>query len=143
MSEGILNKDVLVGLVVVPVVLGFLRAAFSREIDYWVGAWMSYRRRPFDLDRDPKTPDWCQLYNPGSGTWDTVSLVFRFTLWKGDNGVFVTYYDPSDWSPLRRERVPYSDWSSRVKARIIRENAPGGLMDFIRSEKTRGVVVQL
>jgi hypothetical protein len=121
-------NDSLVLWLVVPVIVAILRNAFSREIEYWTGAFLAYNRRPFDLDRNPKTHDWCQLFNPASGEWSTVSLTYKFTPFRGSNGVYVHYYDESsDWVLLRTERVPFSDWSSRCKARLNPASLPRGL----------------
>lgn len=126
--SSIFSNDWIVALVVAPVLLGFLRTAFSSEIEYWIGAYSAYRLRPFDLDRDPRTHDWCYLRDGASGEWSVVSLSHRLSFSRGQNGVFVHYYDPaSDWELVRVERVPFSEWSRRCKARLNLDNLPRGL----------------
>lgn len=119
-------SDPLLVLVVVPSLLMLARLAFSGEIRYWLGAWRAYRLRPFDVDRDPKTPDWCQQFNGASGVWETVSLTYSFGLCRGKNGVYVHYYD-EDWVRVRVERVPFCAWSERRKARLDPRNLPPGI----------------
>ena len=131
MSSSLFSNDWFLVLVVTPVLLGFLRSAFSSEIEYWVGAYTAYRLRPFDLDRDPRTHDWCYLRDDASGEWSVVSLTYRLSFSRGGNGVFVHYYD-SDWDLLRVERVPFSEWGRRCKARLNVSNLPRGLDSAIR-----------
>lgn len=120
------QEDVVVALIVVPVVLSVLRLAFTDEINYWVGAFLAYSRRPFDIDRNPRTHDWCQLFNGANGEWSTVSLTYKFGLFRGRNGVYVHYYDDK-WSLVRVERVPFAQWNLRSKARLNISNLPEGL----------------
>lgn len=101
-------------------VLGIITRLFNKEIDYWVTAISAYYKRPYDVDRNPKTHDWCKLYNPGTGMWDTVSLTFRLLPRKDGNGVFVHYYDfnSKPWKLSHTQRVPFLEWKSKEKARI-------------------------
>lgn len=113
-------------MIFVPCALGFLRSSFSSEIEYWVGAFFAFHRRPYDLDRNPKTHDWCYLQNGASGDWSPVSLTYNFSVFRGQNGVFVHYYD-HDWELERVERVPFDKWGGRCKARMNPDNLPQGL----------------
>ena len=121
-------------IVAVPVVLGLLKELFSGEIRYWWVVADCYFHRPYDLDQNSKTHDWCYLYNPGNGEWDCVSITARFTLWKHNNGVLVHRYgkDPDsgeyDWKECTSiERVNFPAWKECQKARINPERCPIGL----------------
>jgi len=100
--------------------VGIFIRIFNKEIDYWVTALSAYYTRPYDVDRNPKTHDWCKLYNPGSGGWEVVSLTFRLTPKKGGNGVFIHYYDHTTepWQISHVQRVSFLEWKDKQKARI-------------------------
>lgn len=101
-------------------IVGIFLRLFNREIDYWITAIAAYYKRPYDIDRNPKTHDWCKLFNLGNGEWEIVSLTFRLAPRKDGNGVFVHYYDTEakPWKVIHTQRIPFLEWKAKEKARI-------------------------
>jgi hypothetical protein len=104
--------------VLIPVFFLVLRKTFSDEVTYWMTFIYCYFYRPFDLDGNPETHDWAMIYNNGNGTWECCSLTFRFTLFKGESGVFVHHYD-SNQNVKFIERVRFQSWKDVRKARLV------------------------
>ncbi|WBC28349.1 hypothetical protein PBPMD00_0 [Pinkberry virus LS07-2018-MD00] len=125
-----------IGVILIPVVLAAIKTLLSNEISYWCTLIYCYFNRPFDLDNNPDTHDWCMLYNPGDGTWSPVSLTFHFSIFKGKNGVFVHRYDEK-WCLVSVERVGFNRWKHDCfKAHLNRDNLPSGLYNkIIRSKE--------
>ena len=88
--------------------------------DYWSEAIEAYYLRPFDVDRNPETKDWCKIHNEGNGNWDTVALTTTLTLKKVKNGVYIYYYD-DNWEEIGRERVSFAKWKHyrRIKLKEL------------------------
>ena len=108
----------LVGTVTVPLIA----ALFKNEIANFYKALTVFSTRPFDEDRDPNTPDSCQLYNAASGEWQDILIErYAFSLNKNKRGVFV--YHPidgklapkKDWAA---ERIPLIQWADMRKRTI-------------------------
>lgn len=122
---------------VIPVLLALLKTILGDEITYWLTFIYCYYNRPFDIDGNPDTHDWCMIYNPGDGSWTCCSLTFHFSIFKGKNGVFVHRYD-TDWNLLMTERIPFGRWSTEVqKARLNPDNLPVGLQTKIDLQSKR------
>lgn len=122
-SETMLTQ--LIYIIAIPVGIGITKTLFADEILYWLGVWSVYTYRPFDLDGDTTTPDWCMLFNAGTGMWEYVSITFQFSIFKGENGVYVTRYDPSNgYKAINKERIPFSRWKATQRAHIIENNIP-------------------
>lgn len=112
-----INKWVigLLGTVLLPI----LAALFKREIAALYKAWAIYNSRPFDRDRNPNTPDQCQLYNPATGDWEEVLIEkYSFSLNRDKRGVFICHAvtdgagGPTRWA---RERIPFDVWADMRK----------------------------
>lgn len=116
----------LIALIIIPVILGIIKSLFNDEIEYWIGVTSSLLHRPFDLDNNPSTPDWCMLYNSGAGQWEYVSITFHFGLFKGKNGVFVTRYN-NEWEAVSVERIPFAKWKTLPRAKICYDTIPTSL----------------
>lgn len=97
--------------------LPLLIALFKREISNLYLSWAVYHSRPFDQDRDPGTPDRCQLYNSATGTWESILIEkYQFSLNQDKRGVFICHpvatEDAIAWS---RERLPFDVWAQMRK----------------------------
>lgn len=98
-------------------VLSILVALFKRELGSLYVSWAVYHSRPFDQDRNPSTPDRCQLYDPSSGGWENILIEkYQFSLSQDKRGVFichpVTEGDTLHWA---RERIPFDVWAKMRK----------------------------
>lgn len=92
-------------------------ALFKREINSLYVAWAIYHSRPFDQDRNPLTPDRCQLYNEATGVWENVLIEKYQFSWKRDQrGVFICHSatdgSTASWA---RERLPFDVWAAMRK----------------------------
>lgn len=124
----VLTENTTFVLIVIPVLVALLRAAFSDEISYWMGVLSCYFYRPFDVDKNPATHDWCYLYNPGNGEWSLVSLTFHFSCFRGRNGVYVHRYD-KDWNLEMIQRIPFANWREMLgRAKVVRADIPESVL---------------
>lgn len=114
-------------LVLIPVVLGLLNKLFSDQILYFVGVFRYALFRPFDVDGNPSSPDWCLIYNPGNGDWSYVSVTYSLNPFSCTCGVHVTRYDSEKWVPVSKERFTFPRWVAVSKARIVLDAVPSGL----------------
>ena len=78
-------------------------------------SWSVFQTRPFDEDRDPNSPDSCQVYDNATGQWNDILIArYSFSFDKNKRGVFV--FHPIDgelgigkeWSA---ERIPLLIWA--------------------------------
>jgi len=115
----------------VSVSLGVFRRLFDSEINYLIGVIITYFHRPFDLDNDGTTHDWCLLRDSASGSWTYVSLLYQFNLVRPTSGVLVHRYDES-WSLVSVQRMSFDKWKLADKARINADNLPDGLAEKIQ-----------
>jgi hypothetical protein len=115
-------------LLLLPVGLTVVRSVFQKEILYWVGFLSAYVYRPYDLDGNPDTHDWCMLYNPGDGSWSYVSMTYRFGLFKSNTGVFVHRYRPDTFEHVMVQRLSFAEWASCGKAYLDPDAAPQALL---------------
>lgn len=86
----------------------------SEIVDLYI-SWTVFKSRSFDEDRDPDTPDRCQIYDEATGQWHDVLIShYAFSLDKNKRGVFV--FHPVDgklginkkWAA---ERIPLLAWA--------------------------------
>ncbi|MEM0979920.1 MAG: hypothetical protein AAGH78_06560 [Cyanobacteria bacterium P01_H01_bin.58] len=96
--------------------LPLLLALFKREIASLYQSWAIYHSRPFDQDRNPNTPDRCQLYNPSTGLWENILIEkYEFSLNQDKRGVFICHPVAEDEKTWARERIPFDVWASMRK----------------------------
>lgn len=107
-------------VVVIPVVLGVFRLLFETELQYLIALIFNFVWRPYDIDRNLKTMDWCMLHNGASGEWSFVSLSYCFFPFVGTSGVYIHRYDKADWTLLHVERVRFADFVRMRKAAIVK-----------------------
>ena len=149
MSSLDVNEQI-VYVVIIPVVVGILKSLFAEEIRYYLCMLYYLCFRPFDLDRDPATHDWCMLYNPGDGSWSPVSITYCFGSGFRSrlSGVYVHRYetkrdsdtdDADQLELLSVERVPFNEWASCKKARLIPENPPASVQRHIQHMRSQNV----
>lgn len=112
------NIETISSVIIIPVVLGVLRVLFASELQYFISLVISYIWRPFDIDRNGKTHDWCMLHSSASGSWSYVSLLYKFNPFNGTSGVHVHRYD-ENWNCISVERVRFADWAHMRKAVIL------------------------
>ncbi|MGB2925846.1 MAG: hypothetical protein WBB82_11150 [Limnothrix sp.] len=75
--------------------LPLLIVLLKSEIANLYKSWGVFKTRSFDEDRDPNTPDSCQVYDVASGEWRDILIVrYAFSLNKNKRGVFVLH--PAD-----------------------------------------------
>lgn len=105
--------------------LPLLAVLLKSEIANLYKSWTVFHRRSFDQDRDPDTPDSCQVYDDATGQWNDVLIVrYGFALDKNKRGVFVLH--PVDgklgkdkqwaaerisllvWADMRKRKLPTS-----------------------------------
>lgn len=96
-------------------ILVALKNVFKNQIKYFFTALAFYLRRPYDRDRDPKSPDRCQIFNPGNGKYETVYIRHHFSLRRHENGVYVHWpikraEDDSEYL-YSTARVPFDQWA--------------------------------
>ncbi|NER80597.1 MAG: hypothetical protein F6K42_13685 [Leptolyngbya sp. SIO1D8] len=94
-----------------------LIALFKQEIASVYQSWAVYNSRPFDKDRNPNTPDRCQLYNSATGSWETILIEkYQFSLDRDRRGVFICHaigdQEVKQWA---RERIPFDVWAGMRK----------------------------
>lgn len=98
--------DGLIKVLIIPVVLGF----FKTEIANLITAWNVYRKREFDRDGDPDSPDKAQLLNGSTGQWGDITIEkYVFSLNSAERGVYVLYPDGG------RERISLINWAKMRK----------------------------
>lgn len=109
--------DWLLGGTLATALLRFLKGLVSDWLSYWVNAWEMFQRRPYDLDRNKDTKDFCYLQGLNSDTWDVVGLTYHLGWNKYENGVFVHRFT-DDWKQVGRERIPFDNWGKRNKMQM-------------------------
>lgn len=135
-SDSSLSVQILATSVIVPVVVMTLRSLFAKEISYLSNVVTFYYHRPYDLDHDRTTHDWCMLYNPGDGKWEYASLTYRFSILKTNCGIYVHRYDPDTWQIVSIERIPFYKWNEVQHARIgVQESVPYELQLLIKTQQ--------
>mgnify|MGYP001796495744 CR=1 FL=1 len=103
-------------------------AVFKQEIASLYRSWSIYNSRPFDQDRQPGTPDRCQLYNRATGGWEDILIEkYQFSLKPEQSGVFIRYTIKNGgctrWS---QEHISFDDWAKmRKRTRPKTENVSG------------------
>jgi len=103
-------NEVLIGMIVIPVVVGI----FKTEIFNFFKAWSIYRARPFDKDRNPNTPDSCQVLCTATGKWISITILkYVMSFDKVKRGVYIRYYNQTeeklsliDWANMRKRTKP-------------------------------------
>ncbi len=98
---------------------------------YWSEAIESYFIRPYDLDRNPDTRDYCLIFHPESGKKEIVGLTCKLTLNRHKNGVRIHYFT-DDWQPKAIERVAFGKWR-----RNFRHSKLTTMPDFNRSKSSQ------
>lgn len=110
-------EEILLGGALASIALKQLKGLVKEWVCYWTNAWIYFRRRPYDLDGNPYTLDYCLLENPASGEKDIVGLTHSLTLDKDNNGVYIHYFN-DNWVEIAQERVPFDKWSELRKAKL-------------------------
>ena len=104
-----------IGTIIVPLFVILLK----KEIIKLYKSWSVFQTRPFDEDRDPNSPDSCQVYDSATGQWNDILIArYSFSLDKNQRGVFV--FHPvdgqlgadKDWAA---ERIPLLVWADMRK----------------------------
>lgn len=96
--------------------LSLVVALFKREIGSLYTSWAIYNSRPFDQDRDPSTPDRCQLYDASTGAWEDILIEkYQFSLNRDKRGVFICHSVPDKNGVWARERIPFDIWADMRK----------------------------
>lgn len=98
--------------------LSLVAAVFKRELVSLYQSWSIYNSRPFDQDRQPDTPDHCQLYDQGK--WEDILIEkYQFSLKQDERGVFICH-KVTDGGSVRwaRERIPFDEWAKMRKRTI-------------------------
>lgn len=121
--------------IVIPVIMMIFKSLLGDEIRYWLIFMYCYFNRPFDVDRNPDTPDWAMIFNRGNGNWECCSLTFRFGLIKQKSGVYIHYYD-EDWRHRFTQRVSFEEWRSLDKAKLSKFNLPSGLQRHLNANSS-------
>lgn len=108
----------------------------SRDrLESWLDAMGDFLTRKFDLDGNPKTLDYCYLYNPGNGKYDPVGLKFDFKWlkpWK--TGKVWIHHFHRDGSVRMLEPRSLENWGKSKKA-FIRGDWPSE----VASRQRRGL----
>ena len=111
------NTNWVLTVLLLPVLATIFRAELAK---LWF-AWCIYNDRPFDLDRNPGTPDPCMTFNPATGTWGLV-VIHRYSFWKlrsVDRGVWFSHVT-GDGNKLRPRHVGLIEWGQLQKAELER-----------------------
>jgi hypothetical protein len=97
--------------------LSIVAAMFKRELTNLYQSWSIYNSRPFDQDRQPDTPDHCQLYNPSTGGWEDILIEkYQFSFKQDERGVFICHQvTDGQTTRLSRERIPFDEWAKMRK----------------------------
>jgi hypothetical protein len=105
-------------VIIVPVVVGVVRLLFAEEFKYFISLVVTFFWRPFDMDKNGKTHDWCMLHSSANGEWSKVSLLYNFNPFNGKSGVYVHRY--TDKGKCKHiERIRFADWHNMRKAVIV------------------------
>ncbi|MEY2978175.1 MAG: hypothetical protein ACO3NK_02150 [Prochlorotrichaceae cyanobacterium] len=103
-------NNYLLGSIVLPLLAGL----FKNEISNLYKAWTVYKSRPFDADRDPNTPDRCQLQSAATGEWSDITIEkYCFSLNSDVAGVYITHQLPD--GKTASERIPLTVWAGMRK----------------------------
>ena len=107
-----------VGTILIPLLIVLLKS----EITNIYKSWTVFHARAFDKDRDPNTPDSCQILNGATGQWGEILIErYSFSWDKNKRGVFVLH--PVDnklglnkeWAA---ERIPLLVWADMRKREL-------------------------
>ena len=99
----------MVSAVALPVVAGI----FKNEISNLFKALDAYTSRPFDTDRNPDTPEVCELLNGATGQWGKIEIErYKMSLSKSKRGVFIKY--PGG----QQEKISLVAWAKMRKRSI-------------------------
>lgn len=103
----------LLGTVLFPL----LAALFKNEISNLYKSWTIYNARPFDADRDPNTPDRCQLHSAATGNWSNILIErYCFSLNQNEAGVYIRHLLPD--GKTSAERIPLLAWAGMRKRKM-------------------------
>ena len=105
--------------------LPLLIALFKSEIAALYQSWAIYNSRPFDRDRNPDTPDRCQLYNSATGEWEDILIEkYQFSVDRDKRGVFIRHAVNDGETVLwARERIPFDVWATMRKRTVPKTEA--------------------
>lgn len=104
------------------IIFPLLVILLKKEITNLYKSWSVFQTRPFDEDRDPSSPDSCQVYNDATGEWNDILIArYSFSFDKNKRGVFV--FHPIDgqlgadkeWAA---ERIPLLIWADMRKRQM-------------------------
>ena len=108
-----LNNSYLLGVILVPA----LTAIFKKEMGAFLTAWDVYRSRSFDADRDPNTPDRCQLQVGATGEWKDILIErYSMSLNKNKRGVYIRHL--LDNGQTAQEKIPLLTWAEMRKRKM-------------------------
>ena len=104
----------LITVILLPIIAGL----FKKEIGDLVTAWKVYKSRPFDADRDSKSPDRCELLNAATGEFVEVEIQkYVFSINRDVRGVYINHLLPDgrksaekisliEWATMRKRHIP-------------------------------------
>jgi len=100
--------------------VSFVVGLFKKEIATMWKAWKVYKSRPFDSDRDPDTPDRCEVLggNAQGGTeWKEVEIVkYKMSRNADLRGVYINHL--LDSGKKAAEKIPLVTWGDLRKRAI-------------------------
>lgn len=97
-------------------------AFFKEELNSFLDDWRIYHSRPFDKDRNPNTPDYCQLFYEATGQWKMVAIErYTFGILPSARKVWIRHPIPDGrWA---QEKISLSKWAQlRKRACPTRES---------------------
>ncbi|WP_353258518.1 hypothetical protein [Prochlorothrix hollandica] len=103
----------LLGSILVPLLAGL----FKSEIIGIYQTWALYNVRPFDEDRNPNTPDRCQLHSAATGQWSDITIEkYCFSLNKNKAGVYIRHLLPDNKTAA--EQISFEAWAGMRKRKM-------------------------
>ncbi len=103
---------------IIGVIASFIVGLFKKELGTMWTAWRVYKSRPFDSDRDPNTPDRCEIFGEnaqGGKDFEEVEIIkYCFWTWNRDKrGVYINHLLPDGKKAPRK--ISLCDWGNLIK----------------------------
>jgi hypothetical protein len=116
-----LEKFMVIDLATVGVAVGaVILAMFKDETINGVKALRVFHARPFDKDRDPDTPDRCQLFNEATGEWDDIIILkYKFSFNPDIRGAYIAHLLGETY--MAKEKIPLVKWVDMRKRHMPEE----------------------
>ena len=108
-----MNTDLLWTMILLPVFAGI----FKSEIANTWAAWCVYKDRPFDLDRDPNTPEICMMCNGATGEWGLV-IIHRYVFWRLQSARRGVWFSHVTRDGLLSRHVGLIEWGKLPKGAV-------------------------